>query len=226
MKTVKFATDCLYHIYNRGVDGREIFMEDKDYIRFIHSLYEFNDKKFALPYQRIFKKEAFSGITHRQALVNILCFCLMPNHFHLILQQLTDGGITKFMRKLGTGFTMYFNIKYARKGVLFQSQFRAIAIETDSYLLNLSRYIHLNPIELIEPNWKQEGIKNWRAAQSFLRQYRWSSFMDYLDIENFPYLIHKDFIQDYFKDILAYRDFVERFLIKDIGEIKEILLED
>ena len=137
MLVIKYVNNYFYHIYNRGIDGRDIFNEEKDYLRFIHCLYEFNDKRPALPYRWLFKKEeVLNKKNPGELLVNILCFCLMPNHFHLILQQIIEGGITKFMRKLGTGYTMYFNEKYERSGVLFQSKFKSILIETDEYFLH------------------------------------------------------------------------------------------
>lgn len=225
MKTLKFFTNNIYHIYNRGVDGRNIFEEDKDYLRFIHSLYDFNDKHYTLPYGRISKNIANFKTISRQLLVNILGFCLMPNHFHLVLQQLIDGGITKFMRKLGTGYTMYFNLKYKRSGALFQGKFKGIIVENDDYFLHLSRYIHLNPIGLIQPDWKQEGIKDWYNVEHFLKAYRWSSFLDYIGIKNFPSITQRDFLLKYFKDETSYKKFVESFLIEDISRIKDILLD-
>ena len=224
MKTIKFTRNCFYHIYNRGVDKRDIFAEDKDYLRFIHSLYKFNDKRFASPH-RSESKEVASKNAKRSLLVNILCFCLMPNHFHLILQPIVEGGITKFMRKLGTGYTLYFNAKYKRNGVLFQGQFKAILIDKDEYLIHLSRYIHLNPAELIDHSWEKSGTENWNRTARFLERYRWSSFLDYLGIENFPSIIHKDFLQTYFKDTIAYKKFIEDFLVKDIAEIRELIVE-
>lgn len=225
MKRLKYITDYVYHIYNRGVDGRNIFTKDNDYLRFIHSLYEFNDTKFALPHGRIFKEEANFRRSSRQPLVNILCFCLMPNHFHLILQQIATGGITKFMRKLGTGYTMYFNVKHKRNGVLFQGRFKAIMVDSDEYLMHLSRYIHLNPVGLVEPDWKQEGIKNWHNAKHFLREYRWSSYLDYIGMKNLPSITNRHFLQKYFKEQIEYKSFVEEFVRKDIAKIKDILLD-
>lgn len=224
MKTLKFVTNSFYHIYNRGVDSRDIFREDQDYVRFIHSLYEFNDKQFALPH-RVSKEKVISRNMHRKPLVNILCFCLMPNHFHLILNQIVDGGITKFMRKLGTGYTMYFNVKYERTGVLFQGKFKAIMVDSDEYFLHLSRYIHLNPIELIEPNWKEEGVRDWSATKDFLRRYRWSSFMDYIGRKNFPSVIQRDLLLKYFRDSTSYNEFIEKFIINDISRLTEITIE-
>lgn len=221
-----FITNYFYHIYNRGVDGRRIFQEEKDYLRFIHCLHEFNDKSPALPYSQTFEKNKIlkrNGL--RDILVKILCFCLMPNHFHLILQQIINNGITKFMRKLGTGYTMYFNEKNARSGVLFQGKFKSILVETDEYLLHLSRYIHLNPVEMIEPNWKERGIQNWEEARNFLERYRWSSFPDYLGFKNFSSVTERDFLKGYFSEEKGYKNFVYGFLAKDLISIKDLLLE-
>lgn len=226
MKILKYVNGYLYHIYNRGVDGRNIFEKPKDYQRFIHSLYEFNDQQFALPYsQTVEGREILDKKRPRQLLVNILCFCLMPNHFHLILQQIVAGGITKFMRKLGTGYTMFFNIKYERSGVLFQGKFKSILIDMDKYMLHLSRYIHLNPIELIQPNWKQEGIKDYNKVEYFLKGYRWSSLLDYLGIRNLPYVMKGDFIKEYFKGPKDYRKFVLSWLVEEQEKIRGIVLE-
>ncbi len=223
MKTVKYVRDGMYHVYNRGVDGRDVFNEDKDYLRFIFSLHEFNDKRFAM-HHRLFKEEVAITTMPQRPLVNILCFCLMPNHFHLVLQQIADGGVTKFMQKLGTGYTMYYNLKHKRQGVLFQGKFKAVAIETDEYLLHLSRYIHLNPIGLIEANWKQGGIKNRNTAKYFLREYRWSSFLDYMNVKNYPFLTKRDIIQRYFKNYECYKEYVEEYLMGDMSRIKDIIL--
>ncbi|MCM8793287.1 MAG: transposase [Candidatus Omnitrophica bacterium] len=223
MKKVEFSSHQFYHIYNRGVDKRRIFEDENDYVRFIHSLFEFNDQYPALPFSQIYKREKKRD---RELLVNIICFSMMPNHFHLILEQLNDGGITKFMRKLGTGYTMYFNEKYKRTGALFEGKFKAIHIENDKYLLHLSRYIHLNPVELIEAHWKEKGIEDFNKVKDFLEKYRWSSFLDYIGIENFPSIIKKDFLLNYFRDPAGYKIFVLEFLTKDLVFIKELLLED
>lgn len=221
-----FTTNCFYHVYNRGVEKRDIFNEQRDYQRFVHCLYEFNDYEAALPYNFLVnRKEILSKNRPRDILVHILSFCLMPNHFHLILQQVVDSGITKFMRKLGTGWTMYFNEKYDRSGVLFQGKFKAILIETDEYMLHLSRYIHLNPLELIEPKWKCKGLKNYSGGKDFLTTYRWSSLQDYIGINNFPSVTQREFIQNFFETKSSYEDFIFSFTEKDIPEIESYFLE-
>ena len=157
--------------------------------------------------------------------MEIVAFCLMPNHFHLILKQLKDGGITKFMRKLGTGYAMYFNQKNKRNGVLFQGKFKAIPIENDNYLIHLSRYIHINPIEFTEPDWKTKGIKNWNEAGEFLKHYRWSSYLDYIGIKNFPSIINKNVINSLFSGESSYENFIGRFVGGDSEVINNLILE-
>ncbi|MCM8798739.1 MAG: transposase [Candidatus Omnitrophica bacterium] len=223
MKKVEFLNHHFYHVYNRGVDKRRIFEDENDYVRFVHSLFEFNDQYPALPFSQVYEKVRKR---ERELLVNIICFTLMPNHFHLILEQLKEGGITKFMRKLGTGYTMYFNEKYKRTGALFEGRFKVILVGSDEYLLHLSRYIHLNPVELIENHWKENGIQNFGEVKNFLGRYRWSSFLDYIGIKNFPSIIKKDFLLGYFREPGDYKNFVWEFLVKDLALIKELLLEE
>lgn len=216
-----------YHVYNRGVEKRNIFQEDGNYFRFIHDLYEFNDTHPAKNNDRLFYKRSNPnerGTTSlmpeidrlkRDKLVRIVCFCLMPNHFHLILQPIKELGITYFMKKLGTGYAMYFNEKYERVGSLFQGRFKSVLIENDEQFMHLSRYIHLNPIELIEPSWKEEGIKNWQKVKRFLEKYRYSSYLDYIGIKNFPSVINTDFMANYFKGAEDYKKFIKDYLVND-----------
>ena len=226
MRKIKFLNDNYYHIYNRGTEKRQIFLDNLDYLRFIHYLYEFNDKKFDRNISRKIERGSASFIQGpRDLLVEIIAFCLMPNHFHLILKQLKNDGIAQFMQKVGTGYTMFFNNKNKRSGVLFQGKFKAISVENDEYLMHLSRYIHLNPVELIEPGWKTEGIKDWIKVKEFLRSYRWSSYLDYTGIKNFPSLINKEIIVSYFKDEASHTNFINNWLVQDLEYIKQSALE-
>lgn len=193
----------IYHIYNRGVDKRDIFMDDEDRLRFIHDLYEFNDKNPALNLNNFLVKNKSKSLEvglpkierkPRELLVEILAFCMMDNHFHLMLRQLTENGITEFMRKLGTGYTNYFNKKYERSGALFQGRFKSVHIEKDAHLMYLPIYIHFNPLDFKFPEWREGKLKDYKKAVEFLDSYRWSSFMDYAGQKNFPSLVKKDFI--------------------------------
>ena len=234
MRRVQFANEYFYHIYNRGTDKRKIFLDEKDYFRFIHCLFEFNNSRAVLNASFRFacaqRTQNYGGETsivkrERDRLVDIISFCLMPNHFHLILKQLKDNGIAKFMQKLGTGYTMYFNKKQDRNGALFQGVFKAILIDRDEYFLPLSGYIHSNPIEIINANWKEKGIRNWLVVNKFLKNYRWSSYLDYIGIKNFPSITSRNFLLNYFKSDKGYQEFFKNYLGEDIKKSQEFYLD-
>lgn len=237
MRKVICTTDNFYHVYNRGTDKRKIFLDQKDYFRFIHDLFEFNNvdvvSNVNFRFTQAQKTENYGGPTSivtrdlimkepRKRLVDIVSFCLMPNHFHFIFQQLIDGGITKFMQKLCTGYSMYFNQKYKRSGTLFQGRFKAILVDKDEYFLPLSGYIHANPIELIEPGWKENGIKNSTKVQNFLQKYRWSSYLDCIGIKNFPSVLNSAFLMDYFENKKDYQKYLLTYLSRDLEKIQSI----
>ena len=234
MKKSNFVNEQYYHIYNRGVEKRDIFLDSSDHVRFIHYLFALNDQKpltntyrFLQNHNPDVRGEASHIVEKRKRtlLVKIHCFCRIPNHYHLILEQLIDNGITKFMQKLGTAHAMYFNARYQRSGVLFQGKFKSTLIENDAYLLQLIRYIHLNPVEMKKPNWKTDGIKNWKDVNKFLKNYRWSSHPDYLGIKNFPSVTYRDFIQSLFPNKEKYQEFINQYLIEDFDNIKNFVLE-
>jgi len=236
MRKIDFANNEIYHIFNRGVEKRKIFLDDKDYFRFVHDLFEFNDEA---PAENIFYK--FSEVESyevqprkiprkikgpRKLLVEILVFCLMPNHFHLLLRQKKDGGITKFMQKLGTGYTLSFNGKYKRVGHLFQGAFKAILIDKQNHFLNLPYYVHLNPLDLKFPEWRVRKLNDHTKAVEFLNNYRWSSHLDYLGKKNFPSITNREFLLDVFGGQDKYKQNIEKWLGDfEFGGVRDIALE-
>jgi len=205
-QSTQLANNEIYHICLRAVGDDIIFKDDNDYFRGIFSVYEFNNSNFVNIWTRrrdrlIEKKRekmsalgenSFSG--KRDCLVEVLAFCFMPNHIHLLVRQLKDGGISRFMQKIGGGYAQYFNNKYQRKGHLF-NQFKAIHVSSNKQLKNVVTYIHCNPVSLINPNWKTNGIKNSDKVIKFLeKDYRWSSLFDYLDKKNFPSITIRDLV--------------------------------
>ncbi len=150
MRKIHFSNEEIYHIYNRGTDKRVIFSDEFDFQRFIKSLEEFNAiDPIGSIYEHSFsksKKESQLGnpVSKSEQLVEIIAYCLNPNHYHLLLRQLAPNGISKFMHRLGLGYTKYINNKEKRSGVLFQGQFKAVHVNTNEYLLHLSVYINLN----------------------------------------------------------------------------------
>src|SRR3990167_4164185 len=184
MKKPQFVENQIYHVYNRGVEKRATFLDDKDFRRFIHDLFEFNDKDSAFNVAYYFnsrsKKIESRNIEKkrdpRKSLVEILFFVLMPNHFHLLLKQSKENGIVKFMQKLGTGYTNYFNKKYERVGSLFQGRFKAVLVNEERHLIHLPFYIHTNPLDLI---YGSSTSIDWKKEKEFLENYHWSSYLDY-----------------------------------------------
>jgi putative transposase len=136
----------------------------------------------------------------------------MPNHIHLLLRQRKDGGITKFMKKLGTGYAMYFNKKHNRMGHLFQGSFRAVHIKNDEQLQTVFVYIHTNPISLIIPGWKEKGVGDIEKIIKFLENYKWSSYLDYIDTKNFPSVTQRDLLFKIMGGVEGCREFVKGWL--------------
>ena len=229
-----FVEDQIYHIYNRGVEKRNIFLDDKDYLRFIHDLFELNNEERDPNIGYYFKntqdmkvRPSYFERKPRKLLVEILVFTLMPNHFHLLLRQKKETGIVKFMQKLGTGYSMYFNKKYNRVGGLFQGSFKAVLVDKEPHFLYLPHYIHLNPLELLNYEGSSTFI-GWKGEMEFLRNYRWSSFLDYIGERNFPSVTSREFLLNNFEGEENYRKEVENRLRenhKDFFNIKEIILE-
>ena len=174
-----FSDGEYYHLYNRGVDKRVVFSTPREYRRFLVYLYILNDTvtlradvalRNGLPVDLAKWKAKPST-----PLVAIGAFCLMPNHFHLYATPLVDGGISKFMQRLQTAYTMYFNIKYERTGGLFAGPFRSKHMSDDGYFQKVIQYIHCNPAELYEPGWKEGIVKNMNYLKTKLLNYPYGS---------------------------------------------------
>ena len=223
-----------YHLLNRGVDKRDIFLDEQDYFRFVHNLFEFNDQENALANTYYFKQASQSSDIGcpkierrpRKLLVNIHFFCLMPNHYHLLISPLVENGIPLFMKKLNMGYAKYFNEKNDRTGALFQGKYKRVLIERDAHFLWLPYYIHFNPLDLKMPEWREGKIRNSKKAFEYLESYRWSSHMDYCGIKNFPSVTQRDFFLESFGGEKEYTQSINLYL-KDlnIDQIKETTLE-
>jgi len=149
MRSVVFANNQYYHIYNRGVDKRKIFMNKEDYNRFLLAIKFLNQKETIgsiRDFLALQKPDSWNSRSRASGkpLVDIVVYCLLPNHYHFILKQLQENGISAFLHRLGTSYSNYFNRKYKRSGVLFQGKFKAKHIDSDEYLIWLSAYIHMN----------------------------------------------------------------------------------
>lgn len=174
---VSFVEGEFYHIYNRGVDGRNIFFSDGDWQHFLRLLYLRNTSK-RIELDRV-KKKPLSEITRGKTIVDICAYALMPNHFHLLIHEKQPGGITRFMRKLLTSYAMYMNTKYERTGPLMCRPFRSKHVDRNEYLQHLFVYISLNPLSQLEPGWKKGEIKDAKVAEEFMKTYDFGSYQDY-----------------------------------------------
>ncbi len=178
-----------YHLLNRGVDKRNIVMDDNDRFRFMHSLFVFNDANYVNP------NHGRPGYTlsgaDRKLLVHIHAYCLMPNHYHLIVSPINDDikNISLFMKKINMGYAKYFNERHNRSGYLWQGKYKKIHIERTAHFMYIPYYVHLNPLDLHMPEWRNGAIKDKTKALKFLEKYKWSSHLNYLGYDNFNSII-------------------------------------
>jgi len=210
-RSIIFSEGEYYHVYNRGVEKRNVFMEDADYRRFQRMLFYANSDK-AVVY-KLLGGDTLDVEFRGNTLCAIGAYVLMPNHFHLLIYAKSDHGITEFLRKLTTGYTMYFNKKYDRVGPLFQGAFKAEHVSRDEYLKYLFAYIHLNPISLIDTNWKREGIKNPAKTTKYLAGYAYSSMMEWrgLNRTESPIISAIEF-PEYFKEPSQFDEYINDWL--------------
>lgn len=214
MRKVRFAKGEFYHVYNRGVDKRSIFLDIEDMKRFYQSMEEFNTKKpIGSIFENSFAKKDKLG-SGASKLVNFVSYCLNPNHYHFILEQVLDNGIEKFLHRLGTGYTKYFNNKHKRSGYLFQGAFKSSHINSDEYLLHVNAYVNLNN--------RVHKIKD--------KNLNWNSWNEYVGKTKNSFC-KKDIIIGQFKSLEEYKNFAENSLVdilkrkKAEKEIENMLLE-
>ncbi len=190
-RIIPFVNGYYYHIYNRGVEKRSIFENNRDYGRFIKTIkyYQVEGPK---PKLSKFLNSSSFKLKLNNKLVEIICYCLMPNHFHFLIKQLKEGGITEFVSKLSNSYTKYYNTKHTRVGPLLQGEFKAVLVESNEQFIHLSRYIHLNPIASLL-------VKD-------LKNFRWSSYEEY--INNTQGICFKEEILNSFKTPQDYQQFV------------------
>lgn len=229
----------LYHVLSRGVDKRKIFLDDHDRLRFVHDLFEFNNEDRANTVFYSFTKTKKSNDIAsrkfkperkpRKLLVDIHAFCILPNHYHLFLSPRVECGVSRFMKKVNMGYAKYFNIKYARKGTLFEGRFKSILVSREAHFIHLPYYIHLNSLDLIAPEWRERKLMNLDKALNFLETYRWSSHLDYCGKKNFPSVTNRDFLLEFFGGSEKYSKSVVEWLEHldlDIEDLHGVMLEE
>ncbi len=231
----QFENGEIYHIVIRGIDNNLIFKDIDDYFRGIFSIYEFNTtapitirerRKIRAQMKKNHQDSEFLNDS-RDKMVEVLAFSLMPNHIHLLLRQVKDEGISKFMMKVGAGYGGYFNRKYDRRGHVFQNRFVSVPVKTEEQLKTVFVYIHTNSIALIEPKWKEIGIKDPQKAIEFVENYKWSSYPDYIGKKNFPSVTEREFLSEIMGGESGCRDFVNDWIRykKELKDFPELSLE-
>ncbi len=205
-RKISFTNGHYYHIYNRGTEKRKIFLDKSDYDRFITGMIEFNTEK---PIGSLFQNSFRELSTRGTKLVEIVAYCLNPNHYHFILRQNTENGVSNFMLRLTGGYARYFNEKYQRNGSLFQGPFQAVQIADDHYLKHLSVYVNLNnlahqlpkkDLALTRTSWEQYSPDTYHAA---------TINKEFVPVQN-------AFILSFFKDKEDY----SQFALATLGDIK------
>ncbi|MEK7192661.1 MAG: transposase [Patescibacteria group bacterium] len=208
----EFSVDEYYHIFNRGTDKRIIFVDDYDREYFITLLYLCNS---ARPIDsREIKKAGDPFLFERGGrLVFIGAWCLIPNHFHLLVKEAIEGGVSKFILKIGTAYSSYFNRRHGRSGHLFQGPFQARHVADDRYLEYLYAYIHINSVDLYLPGWKEKGFKDSKASMKFMEKYPFSSYSDYRGVDRvWGKILDQQQFPDYFSEENSFENLVKGFL--------------
>ena len=214
-----FAQNEYYHIYNRGVNKRKIFLSPQHYRRAVETLqfYLFTNHKIRFSYYSRLGNEAkqkyFNDLSDTN--ISLLSYVLMPNHFHLLVTQTGENGISNYLRLFENSYTRYFNTATKRIGPLLQGAFKAVRIETNDQLLHITRYIHLNPYS-----------SNVVSSMEELEKYPWSSYRSYLE-EDKNHLIDTDIISSQFQN-LSYKNFVSEQgeYQRELDEIKHLTFEN
>jgi len=223
LRKVQFYPGEFYHIFNRGNARQEIFFSDKDRYRFLQAMYLSNNvNQFTGVFDLERNKSGHTLVELKELLeqnhigydplVRICTDCLMPNHFHFILEELKNGGISLFMQRLGTSYGKYFTIKYDRPGSLFQGRFKAVHISNDDQLKYLLAYINvINPAQLIEPELKEAGIKDFNKIWQWVNNYNWGAHQEYMDKRN-SIIIDKGLLGKIFPTVESYQKFMKGVL--------------
>lgn len=173
-------------------------------------MYAFNDENFRNPGGKsTLSSFRLPETDTRRPFVRIVSFCLLPNHFHLLLQPLVPDGITQFMHRLGMGYARYFNTLYERTGCLFQGRFRAVHIKRDAQFIHIPRYIHLNALDLTDLEWREGRVTDWEAAAKFLNTYQWSSHGVYCGLPQSLPVIDINTAHNLFHDTKQYLTFLQ-----------------
>lgn len=177
-RRIEFGIDEYYHVYDRGIEKRKLFLDVRDHERFTRLLCCANSLKDI--HLSNYQNRSLPSVESGEKLVHIGAWCIMPNHFHILTKEIRENGTSLFMQKLLTGYTMYFNRKYDHKGALFEGRYHAKHLDDDNYLKYQYAYIHLNLIGIVDVGWKEKKLSQSEKGKDFIKHYRFSSLQEYL----------------------------------------------
>ena len=218
MRNIKIAPGEHYHLFNRAVNKQVIFHDVRDYARFLFLILYFQSEikfpQIGRIVKEFVKSRAFDTGDEQEIsknrTVELVAFCIMPNHFHLIVKELEEGGIADYMQRVLTAYSKYYNVKYEKSGHVFQGPYRVVHIENDRQMLYLSAYVHRNPREL----------KGWLGREG---SYPWSSYTDFVERNRWSKLLMPDIILGSFKGPEKYKKYLKTSMAKMIGDEFEYL---
>ena len=229
----KFAPGEYYHIFSRTILNANQFKDYSNAKRLLLAFLIANSTKSSEGFQSLRNnknatlKDLNKIVKDGKKLVDILCYSIMPDHYHLLVMEKEENGITNFVLKCNTSIAKYINIKNDRKGPLFENTFKAKHIDSNEYLLHLSLYIHLNPLDfLINKNWRIHKLKNWDESKRKLINYPWSSIKHFLIKNQEDFILSGDkIIKDQFSNEKEYESFLKEWSENSINKIEDFILE-
>jgi len=219
-RKITFQDGEIYHVFNRGIDRRSTFTDKKEFERFQKLIKFYRHIDIPIRFSKVnqypqeVREKILADLYKSRRMIDILSYCIMPNHFHFLLKQTEEKGISTFISNITNAYTKYFNTKSERTGPLFEGVFKAVHIESEEQLIHVSRYIHLNP------------VASSIIADDELEAYKWSSYPEYLSLSS-EEITQKELILNMFKSLNAYREFVNNQIdyAKQLDTIKHLVLE-
>lgn len=224
---MRFAKGEIYHVYIRGVEGRNIFLNKRDFERFLLGLKEFNTSRF-VELRRI-KEEADHvdppvGKRMARKLASVLNYILMKNHIHLLVCCKDEKDLSRFLMKNFSGYTKYFNKKHKRRGVLFDGRSKSKHIKSEAQLDVAIKYVSLNGLDFDFPEWRSGNLKNIKGARNALLNYPWSGLQEILGRKEYD-IIDKQLIKDFIPDSEAFLDLLLKWSSRDFEDNIDLFIE-
>jgi len=213
----------LVHVVNHSIEGRDLYYDSQDYARFVHDMYEFNRPAAANNTTRHYTKPKMNDIRCRSfverphvQLVYVHAWCLMRDHYHLLLSDATENGVHDFMRKVNIGYAKFHNEKHHRKGFVFRGKTKMVPVTEQGHFLHVFNYVHFNPLDYLPgaESWRTYSINDAREAYEHLQAYKWSSFQDYIGVRNFPSIIDRELYDEVYPNYAK----LVRTQLQDLGE--------